>query len=322
MHIEQHIKEILRQNAYVAIPGVGSFHRVYNPAHVEIDSNTIFPPSYTILFDSQRTFDDGAVASYITNTFGASAHDAECCVQEWVSTVEARLTSKETIYFDGLGSLSNSGDSLTFAPLPKDELATIYYGLTPLPLPSKILHTKSKKNIKRKRYAIIIPVALTLACAGGYAAYQFLDWPYIISLWPWNKGSNMHTASSTPPTNASAMPITTPTKAIDSVVAPSTNQAALTLVDSTLHQRNALQPVENSITYYIVAGSFRSSENAQKQIRELLSMGFKDPKIRRENEFYQVYIAYYTSLPLAQAKLNELWNQHGEQFCFLKRVKQ
>ena len=84
MHIEQHIKEILRQNAYVAIPGVGSFHRVYNPAHVEIDSNTIFPPSYTILFDSQRTFDDGAVASYISNTFGASAHDAECCVQEWV----------------------------------------------------------------------------------------------------------------------------------------------------------------------------------------------------------------------------------------------
>jgi sporulation related domain len=132
----------------------------------------------------------------------------------------------------------------------------------------------------------------------------------------------MHTASSTPPTNASAMQITTPTKAIDSVVAPSTNQAALTLVDSTLHQRNALQPVDNSITYYIVAGSFRSSENAQKQIRELLSMGFKDPKIRRENEFYQVYIAYYTSLPLAQAKLNELWNQHGEQFCFLKRVKQ
>lgn len=322
MQIEQHFREILRKHAYVAIPGIGSFHKIYTSARIDREQSAIFPPYYDFIFDSTRTFNDDAILYYLINTYGVSQESAKRNVEEWLSTVEARLAMGETIEFDGIGSLCSTNGVASFNPLPAEKRATGCFGLTAVPLPPNLAKAKGKKNKKIRRSAILIPLFAILLGGGGYAAYYFLDWPYIISLLPWNSENSQPIAAATPSYKDSVIAITTPPRKIDSVVKPPEPQSTLTLVDSSLHQRSALRPIENNTVYYIIAGSFRSQENARKQVEELLNMGFKDPKIRQEKEFYQVYIAYYTSLPHAQAKLNELWNQYGEQFCFLNRVNQ
>lgn len=322
MQIEQHIREILRQHAFVAIPGVGSFCRAYSPAKIIEEENTITPPSYDFSFDTNRAFDDSAIANYLTATYGVAPFEASRCVEEWVSTLWARLVVGESITFDGVGALSRPDESVAFTPCPPSERATAYFGLLPVALPPTIVRAKGNKNRKIKRNAVLIPLFAALLGGGGYAAYYYLDWPYIASLMPWNKSSTETTA--TIPSAAKETPpaVTTPPRHIDTTAERQSEQSALNLVDSSLHQHNALQPVESSTLYYIVAGSFRNEENAEKQVKELRRLGFRDPKIRRENEFYQVYVAYYTSLPHAQAKLNELWQKYGEDFCFLNKVSE
>lgn len=320
MKIEQHIREILRHHAFVAIPGVGSFCLTYSPAKICEEQNRIFPPSYTYTFDANRTFDDSAIANYLTAKYGINMQKAQQRAEEWVSTVEARLAMGESVAFDGIGELCTSGENTEFFPYADDRKASAAFGLSPVPIPPPIKNAKRKKNRKKRRNAVLIPLFILLLGGGGYAAYYYLDWPYIASRMPWNNVEKQPFASSTRPSTEKNIAITTPPRTIDTTAESPKTQRALDLVDSSLHQHNALQPVENNTLYYIVAGSFRSEENAQKQIKDLRNLGFKDPKIRRESEYYQVYVAYYSSLPHAQAKLNELWQKYGESFCFLNKV--
>lgn len=319
MQIEQHIREILRQNAYVAIPGIGSFYRTYSPAKICEEQNSIIPPSYDYSFDTDRTFDDGAIANYLTAKYGINEPNVQQRVEEWVSTIEARLAMGESVAFDGVGELCTLGEDTEFIPFLDDRKASAAFGLSPVPLPPYIKNAKRKKNRKKRRSAVLFPLFLLLL-GGGYAAYYYLDWPYIASQMPWNSTERPSFASNTPRSTEKTTAITTPPRTVDTAAEPKKTQRALALVDSSLHQHNALQPIENNTLYYIVAGSFRNEENAQKQIEDLRNLGFKDPKIRRENEYYQVYVAYYSSLPHAQAKLNELWQKYGESFCFLNKV--
>lgn len=321
MQIEQHFREILRLHAFVAIPGVGSLCRAYIPARIDAKSNTIHPPFYQFTFDSARTFDDGAIVGYLKSSYGADTQQAERTVREWLSTLEARMAIGEPIVFDGVGTLAAQEGAILFSPLATEKTATNFYGLTPVALPVALKNAKGRGNKKKRTSAVLIPIFLLLLGGGGYAAYRFLDWPYILSLTPWNKKTPPQIASTPSPRSDTTIAITTPPVAVDSVVPQTAAPSTLNIVDSSLQQRNALQPSEANTVYYIVAGSFKSKENAQKQVDDLLQMGFINPKIKQEKDFFQVYIAYYTDQKQALTKLKELWNKHGEDFCFLNKVE-
>lgn len=320
MQIEQHVRELLRQHAYVAIPGVGSFCSNYTPATIDEKEKFITPPAYDFSFDAARTFDDGAISNYLNVKYGLSIQKAHQCIEEWVSTIEARLAVGESIPFDGVGTLRRPHDDIEFTPCPPALRATPSYGLLPVPLPSRDVEKKRKEKRKTQRNAALILLSSLLLAGGGYAAYNYLDWPYIASVMPWNRADSKPIAAAAPSANTNDVAETTPPRNIDTSVPPPKAQLSTNLVDSSLQQHNALQPVENTTLYYIVVGSFRNEQNAEKQINDLRNMGFLDPKMRRKNEFYQVYVAYYTNLTYAQAKRDELIRKYGENFCFLDKV--
>jgi len=91
-------------------------------------------------------------------------------------------------------------------------------------------------------------------------------------------------------------------------VYPAQNQEEIVLESNT----PAIVPEETNLKYFIIGGSFRSAENADKFIKQLQEQGYNGQDLGVYNGLHRVAMKGFASMPEAQKELNTLLTQHPQ----------
>jgi len=106
---------------------------------------------------------------------------------------------------------------------------------------------------------------------------------------------------------------------IEAVEVKVTNSTSAPIEETTT---TAATQVSDNVPYHIIAGSFKSEENAKKKTKELQNSGYSDAQIVGKNA-YQLYMVAYKSFTEYDHAINELKNiqqdDNQEAWLYTKR---
>lgn len=310
MNFGRVISELLINNQKVSIPGFGKLTYSYVSAELYKFTNRVAPPAHKLEF-SPIPDEDNFFAETLANEYDTSLDEAYSQIAIWVSEIFSILNNGGQYQLEQVGRFKKDSEKIVFTPDEKSILFADTFGLesakiplmeieetkkpvstsTPTPIP-----IQEKKNVKSngvspmlKRIAIIAAIVV-LVVIGGYFLYEtgILKSTY---------------------------------KAVSGWFKPSkTDQEPVVLSDSAdALKRNALNYSESDedstsssqryIVYYIVAGSFKSMKNAEKEVENLKKKGFNPDVLNMSDTLFRVTIGTYNDRRKAVEEYIALTNQ-------------
>jgi hypothetical protein len=299
MMIEKHISALLYRYQCVSVPGFGAFLTETLPAQLNNDTYTFYPPKKLISFNANLKNNDGLLANHIALQEKISYDQAVANITQTVEAWNKRLQNWETLILKNLGTIAhNIEGSIVFTPdTPVNYLAEAF-GLTNVISPAVkreelkaiaekveemapvVFTPERKKNYSYLKYAAVFAI---MASVGGTGFKMYRD----------------HYISEQ-------------TLLVEQAVQEKINdriQQATFLIGSPMPAVKL--PLKEEPTaalhYHIVAGAFKSEENARKAVSQLVSKGYDSRQLGR-NKFglYQVGYGSFKTHAEAQAKMNKI----------------
>lgn len=307
------ISELLVQFDCVIIPGFGGFVATHSTATIDIALNSIAPPSKKISFNSQLQGNDGLLANHLCSKLNISFAEADNALKNLSVELKQQLHSGNTVSFPAVGKLFiNDNKKIVFTPALGTNLLTNSFGLKHISLPKvkkqevvvdsevvetliaeSVLVTKEEVKAAKKAKINVSAYALALVMVAVLFVAQVLY------------------------TNAQKENVAIQQLSfgdITSVIMPNQKQPATTIISAYEINRNYelsvphttavaenLQPaIKEHITkvntedlpkgYYIIAGSFKSFDNANVARKNFNKKGYDAKIIPTENNYYRVGI--------------------------------
>ena len=262
MQLSNHISELLFKHDCVTVPGFGSFLGNYKSAEYDFKEQKFHPPYKQISFNAQIKDNDGLLAKLISLELNLSYDDALKKIHQEVIDWKQKL-QYQTVQLKKIGELYlNSEKSIVFVPLKSVNHLKDSFGLTTLYV-SQLNQDKSDKvkNIPTyfkpvKKSNLFKTAAIWICLVLGLGSLYY------------NVNNNFIEQKIVQQQEARNQSKETVQKAVfDLGSLPS-----LTL--------NVKREVKQ---YYIIAGAFRVSNNAEKLVLNLKKKGY-DSKILPLNE--------------------------------------
>ena len=293
MDITASIRELLFGHDCVIVPSFGGFIGNYTPARIDKTSNTFFPPVKQISFNRNLNHNDGLLVGRISESAKMNYADARNLVEEFVNDIRRRLSKGEKVVFESIGSFINNNEgNIQFEPDRDINYHLDSYGLTSFQISplegydvrKKVLKYKDKESVRqlstRKilwRAAVIVPL-LTALVIIPLSTDIFKTKVQRTSLNP--------LASIEFENNKQAVD---KSKTADSL----SGFSQATVIGKTAPEKLTVAvkeekslPAEN--VYCIIAGSFKSENNADVLIKKLESEGYSPELMKGPNGFYRV----------------------------------
>jgi hypothetical protein len=293
MQLENYISDLLYRYECVTVPGLGAFLSHRNPARLNREEHSFFPPKKRISFNTQVRDNDGLLAKYISNSENISYEDSMLRIQDYVRFVKSELEHKKLITIDKIGALSlNEDGAIRFEPNNAVNYLTEAFGLSSLAASpvsresekevviseEKIFSIDHRTRLNRvwMKYAAVGMLAIGLSGTMGYM--------YLKDIEDYNVAAKQDAASK-----------------LNSHIQEATFTINNPLPTITL---NAFKP---NGKYHIVAGAFRKEDNAETRVNQLREKGYKARQIG-ENRFglYQVVYGSYGDPKEALIALREV----------------
>lgn len=289
MEISQYIREILLLNDCVIIPEFGGFVANYRPAKVE--NNQFFPPTKEVAFNNKLVSNDGLLINFISEAEGIDYFSAKLKLESFVDETLLNLEKKRNVYFEGIGYLHyDSRENLQFEPQLKDNLLVESYGLQSFTY-EKIYQRQMPKPAAKidyhepvpvifqqrriKKLAIAIPLLIAMAIIPMKHNNEYLA-KSDIGMWE---------------TLTQSAPVET---------APAQEQVVAETIAPVLTSE------ATELKYFIIGGSFKSEENANKYINQLKEQGYEGKNLGVFNGLNRVAMVGFTTMPEAQKELNNM----------------
>ncbi|MDD2304076.1 MAG: SPOR domain-containing protein [Prolixibacteraceae bacterium] len=293
MEISQYIKELLLLNDCVIIPEFGGFVANYKPATIE--NNQFFPPTKEIAFNNKLISNDGLLINYISEAEGLDYFNAKQKLDSFVEETMLNLERNRNVYFDGVGYLHyDSRENLQFEPQLKQNLLVESYGLQNFSyeklyqrqMPKPAIKVEYREPVpvifqqrKLKKLAIAIPLLIAMALIPMKKNNEYLS-KSDMGMWE-------TLMQSTP-----AAPIQTPEQ------------------NSTENSFNVTVPETEQLKYFIIGGSFKSEENADKYIQQLKEQGYNGQNLGVFKGLNRVAMKGFSTMDEAQKELNSLLSKN------------
>ena len=280
MMLQPYIKDLLYQHECVTIPNFGAF--LTRSIHVLIhpDTGVFNPTRKEVGFNQLLTSNDGILANYMAKKENVSYEKALRKIEKEVIVWKQRLNTQH-LTFEGIGEMRlNANKRITFSPFGGINFDLNSYGLrsfirkpiftpsilTEKPKPITIMENENKDDMmftpsenenesKRSpilRYAIIGVIGISLIGSAYYFGNQYLA-------------------------NEKAKATEMAQKKIKSNVQKATfDLGSLSEINLTLEANPELiEQTPLAQTFYsVIAGSYRSIENAEKKLAQLKADGF------------------------------------------------
>ncbi|RKR10251.1 sporulation related protein [Flavobacterium sp. 90] len=310
MKIETYIGQLLYRYQCVTVPGFGAFLTEIQSAQLNESTNSFFPPKKMISFNSHLKNNDGLLANHVANAEKTSYGFAVSAIAFEVVSWKKTLEENGTIYLKGVGEIRyNSEKNIIFTPNDQTNYLTSSFGLSPFVSPlvkKEIFEKKIEKLSEREtvslyeneesrstnpflKYAAIIVLGLGITGSIGYPLYQnqIATKTLIVETAVQKKVQNKIQEA----TFLIQNPLPAVTLSVDS--------AKVETVD------------EKVMPYHIMAGAYRSEQNARKAYNQLIKDGYK-ARMLGENK-HGLFPVLYGSYPtMAEAEKAQKEIQKGE----------
>jgi nucleoid DNA-binding protein len=292
VEINQYIKELLLLNDCVIIPEFGGFVANYKPATFE--NNQFYPPSKEIAFNNKLTSNDGLLINFISDSEGINYFEAKEKLNGFIEETLMNLERNRNVYFDGVGYLHyDSRENLQFEPQPKQNLLVDSYGLQNFSyeklyqrqIPKPAIKVEYREPVpvifqkrKLKKIIVAVPLLLALALIPVKNHKEYLS-KSDMGMWE-------------------AL-----TQSAPAPVAPVEEQSVAEYISETPI------PATEELRYFIIGGSFKSDENANKFLQQINSQGYSGKDLGVFNGLHRIAMKGFKSMSEAQKELNTMLTQ-------------
>ena len=278
MQLQQYIKELLFRHECVTVPNFGAFLTRTINVLIQPDTGVFTPPRKEVSFNHLLKSNDGILAQYTAQKENVSYEQALRKIEKEVIVWKQRLQTQH-LTFAGIGEMRlNPQKKINFSPFGSINFDLNSYGLrsfirksiftptviTEKPKPITIMENENKDDLmftpaenenKRSpimRYAIIGVIGISLIGTAYYFGNQYIA-------------------------DEKAKATEMAQKKIKSNVQKATfDLGALSEMDLTLEANpEVIEDAPLAQTYFsVIAGSYRSMENAEKKLAQLQAEGF------------------------------------------------
>lgn len=125
--LENHIENLLRKHDFVIIPAFGGF--VASEESAQMQDGYLLPPSRTIGFNPELTYNDGLLAQEIAKAEGMGLIEANNYIAEKVEKLNTTLKTFKHLSFANIGTFHLNGEKASFEPAPTNNLLKSSFGL-------------------------------------------------------------------------------------------------------------------------------------------------------------------------------------------------
>ena len=273
MILANYINDLLYRYNCVIIPDFGGFVTNKISAKINRASNTFYPPSKQITFNSHLKVNDGLLANYIALSENISFEKASniiaISVIKWKNEIKTKPIQIAAV---GVLTLNESGQ-IIFEPNKKINYLTESFGFTPIESESitrskahvipliPIVEMEERKGIPAFiKYAATAAVLLTLSFVGNNVYQQ-------------NKQQTI---------------LASQEKAIEKRIQSATFVIANPLPTLEL---NVAKKLVIEKKYHVVAGAFQFPENAKRKVNQLKEQGY-NARILGVNKWGLIEVAF------------------------------
>jgi len=232
------LKKALLEKQSFKIEQLGWFSAQRISAKINTSKHRFTPPAYQIIFSQNEIPVTLNFETFLSETLKITDEEAQSQLAAFSEQVFRSLKETGKYHLEGLGELFLQGKKILFKMDADSEINAEYFGLKEFTL-------KPKKTSKRWLWILILLILLCGAGAGGYF-YKYFD--------------------KTPPVQDT--PIQVVPQDIESEETYEVEDPETTIITEEFTAER----------FYLIAGCFKSEENAWKLITQLQNKGFS-PKI-------------------------------------------
>ena len=305
MQLSRYIQELLYKYECVTIPQFGAFLTRPLPAEVSL-SGAFFPPRKEVTFNQLLMTNDGVLAHYYAQKESMSYEHALRLIDKEVSNWKKRMKT-QTLHFTGVGEIQlNLDRKITFSPLGSVNFNINSFGLSSFhrkpilkvivePKIISLMEDKNKDDLmftpendgtKKSRilqYVAVGIIGIALVSASYYFGDQYVS-------------------------NQRLVAQEQAQKQIEKNVLEATfDLGSLNAIEVSVTTELAPEKVVLDQVYYsIIAGSFRSLENAENKIEALKEEGYRTAELAQVNP-EGLYRASYARFSTKKEAINLLY---------------
>lgn len=311
MLIEKHISDLLFRYQCVTVPGFGAFLTETVSAHVTGSASSFFPPKKVVSFNANVKNNDGLLANHVALQEKMSYELAVIKIGDVVNEWTYLLQNRNRVVLKNIGEISmNNEMNWVFEPANTVNYLTDSFGLSSFVSPeitrevlkqevealeekAPIIFTpERKKDYSYLKYAAVF---VTMLGAGGFGYKNYTD----------QKFEEQRLLVE---------------KNVQEKVQQQIQQATF-LISAPVEEveLSVTAPVEEKMPYHLVAGAYRSEENANKAIAELKAAGFENAKMLPMNKhnLYPVVYGSFKNLNEAQTERKNIQKSHNAEAWLL-----
>ena len=311
MQIEKHISDLLYRYQCVTVPGFGAFLTETVSAHVTGSASSFFPPKKVVSFNANVKNNDGLLANHVALQEKMSYELAVIKIGDVVNEWTYLLQNRNRVVLKNIGEISvNNEMNWVFEPANTVNYLTDSFGLSSFVSPeitrevlkqevealeekAPIIFTpERKRDYSYLKYAAIF---VTMLGAGGFGYKTYYDQQITNQTLLVQKNVQEKVQQQI---QEATFVISAPVEAVELSVAA---------------------PVEEKMPYHLVAGAYRSEENANKAIAELKAAGFENAKMLSMNKhnLYPVVYGSFKNLNEAQTERKNIQKSHNAEAWLL-----
>lgn len=307
MQIEVLIKDLLYTHDCVIVPNMGGFVSNYKSAGVKNTPYAHFQaPSKFIVFNENLKIDDGLLTNSLSTEYGLTFAEAKKEIDLFVNRTNSELNKGNKIKFEGLGIfVKNSNNNIVFEPNISENLLADSFGLGEFEFPvlknPEIIkkEARSFRDIDPERRMVIRKYVKRALIAAPVVASLFLIPANINKIQLSDISNIFHSTERN-------IVLTD----IEPIVKEETSNPIEKQLEESVQKNVALkyvesEPVKSVKTYYIISGSFKSIENAEKQIATLKANKIDAFTIEGDG-YFRVYLDKFENKENAENRLNAL----------------
>ncbi len=278
--IEHYISELLYLHDCVIIPGFGGFVGNKKSAYIHPVSGIIYPPSKAFLFNKNLRQNDGLLATHIARMEGIELSKTTDLIEDFVKKIQSELEQRSAFKLQNVGTFTKGREgNISFLQDKSYNYNLASFGMQANHKAKKVERTISQdkevilKSIGQKDFgktlrraaAVLIPlIGLSLI---GITQEENINKVY-------SQMANLNPFTST---KTEIVALETKPEVVIEIVAPTITKVKEETV------KIAIPIVEQSKTYFIIAGAFAEKKNADRLLYKLSNLNYKPSIVKGGN---------------------------------------
>ena len=278
--IEHYISELLYLHDCVIIPGFGGFVGNKKSAYIHPISGIIYPPSKAFLFNKNLRQNDGLLATHIARMEGIELSETTDLIEDFVKKIQSELEQRSAFKLQKVGTFTKGIEgNISFLQDKNHNYNLSSFGMQANHKAKKVERTISQdkevilKSIGQKDFgktlrraaAVLIPlIGLSLI---GITQEEDINKVY-------SQMANLNPFTST---KTEIVALETKPEVVIEIVAPTITKVKEETV------KIAIPIVEQSKTYFIIAGAFAEKKNADRLLYKLSNLNYKPSIVKGGN---------------------------------------